>query len=415
MSSFAVVDVETTGLHPSYHHRVVEIAVIVLNDELTVEYEWDSLINPHRDVGATDIHGLNATHLSRAPTFADVAGDLLYLLAGRVFVAHNAQFDLRFIGAELERLDIISTTEAMCTLHMAAAAGLPGRLVDCCAAVGVTHDGAHTAVCDARAVAAALPMLWRRGVSDEPQAFAYAPDQQLSRTGRRWTRVDAGSPAPNMSFLSHLVDRLPTAAMGAVDAPPGSAFAYADILDRALEDRLLSDHETEELATVASEVGLTLDNVSDIHRSYLTSLVAIALADGVLTSGEQSDLECVADLLCVDRGTLRALTEAAMPAMRHLAQRGRDVGRGNEFAGMSVCFTGASACSVDGEPLTRARSELLAAAAGVVVAPRVTKALDILVVADPNTLSGKAEKARSYGTRIIGERSFWPSLGINVD
>jgi DNA polymerase-3 subunit epsilon len=47
--------------------------------------------------------------------------------------------------------------------------------------------------------------------------------------------------------------------------------------------------------------------------------------------------------------------------------------------------------------------------------PSVTKELDLLVVADPNTQSGKAKKARKYGTRIVHEPVFWRSLGIAVD
>jgi DNA polymerase-3 subunit epsilon len=49
----------------------------------------------------------------------------------------------------------------------------------------------------------------------------------------------------------------------------------------------------------------------------------------------------------------------------------------------------------------------MAATAGLRIAPRVTKSVDILVVADPDTLSGKAKKARDYGVRIIAERPFW--------
>ncbi|WP_407937436.1 BRCT domain-containing protein, partial [Modestobacter caceresii] len=44
---------------------------------------------------------------------------------------------------------------------------------------------------------------------------------------------------------------------------------------------------------------------------------------------------------------------------------------------------------------------------------RVTKALDVLVVVDPESLSGKAEKARSCGTRIMTEASFWRAVGLS--
>jgi DNA polymerase-3 subunit epsilon len=59
--------------------------------------------------------------------------------------------------------------------------------------------------------------------------------------------------------------------------------------------------------------------------------------------------------------------------------------------------------------------EALASDAGLTVARSVTKALNVLVVADPDTMSGKAEKARRYGTRIIAEPVFWRLLGIAVD
>jgi hypothetical protein len=46
---------------------------------------------------------------------------------------------------------------------------------------------------------------------------------------------------------------------------------------------------------------------------------------------------------------------------------------------------------------------------------RVTKALDLLVVGDPETQSSKARMARKYDTRIIAERSFWGRIGVTVD
>ncbi|MGQ0668939.1 MAG: hypothetical protein ACT4PO_04575 [Actinomycetota bacterium] len=41
--------------------------------------------------------------------------------------------------------------------------------------------------------------------------------------------------------------------------------------------------------------------------------------------------------------------------------------------------------------------------------------LDILVVADPNTQSGKARQARKFGTRIMAEAAFWRAIGVQAD
>ncbi len=83
--------------------------------------------------------------------------------------------------------------------------------------------------------------------------------------------------------------------------------------------------------------------------------------------------------------------------------------------GLSVCFTGELQASIDGVRIDRKQAETLAEKHGLVPAKSVTKKLDLLVVADAYTQSSKAEKARSYGIRIMQEMAFWQALGINVD
>ena len=85
------------------------------------------------------------------------------------------------------------------------------------------------------------------------------------------------------------------------------------------------------------------------------------------------------------------------------------------LVGLSVCFTGESICERNGVPLTRSDAEQLAVGAGLTVAVNVTKRLDILVLADPDSMSGKAQKARRYGVRLMAERVFWQQIGVEVD
>jgi DNA polymerase-3 subunit epsilon len=40
----------------------------------------------------------------------------------------------------------------------------------------------------------------------------------------------------------------------------------------------------------------------------------------------------------------------------------------------------------------------------------VTKSLDILVCADPESMSGKARMARDNGIRVIAAAAFWPRI-----
>jgi len=49
------------------------------------------------------IHGLTRERLAGAPSFEQIAPDLLEVLEGRILVAHNAAFDHRFLAAGVER------------------------------------------------------------------------------------------------------------------------------------------------------------------------------------------------------------------------------------------------------------------------------------------------------------------------
>lgn len=100
----AVVDVETTGLSPWRHDRIVEIAVVLLGPDGDIR-EHESLVNPSRDVGPTSIRGISASDVIDAPPFADTAGDVVGLLrhAG-VLAGHNVSFDRNFLIGEFERL-----------------------------------------------------------------------------------------------------------------------------------------------------------------------------------------------------------------------------------------------------------------------------------------------------------------------
>lgn len=102
----AAVGLETTGLSPGQHHRIIELAIVHVGEDDQQQAAWSTLINPLRDFGASAIHGITAADLFNAPTFDDVAGDIADRLRGRVLVAHNLPFDARFLSAEFQRLGI---------------------------------------------------------------------------------------------------------------------------------------------------------------------------------------------------------------------------------------------------------------------------------------------------------------------
>lgn len=101
-----VLDTETTGLDPADGHRIIEICCIELENHLPTDCVFHTLINPEREIPAeaTRVHGLTLEKLSGAPLFADIAEEFLAFIGEAPLVIHNAEFDLKFINAEFERL-----------------------------------------------------------------------------------------------------------------------------------------------------------------------------------------------------------------------------------------------------------------------------------------------------------------------
>lgn len=103
----AAFDVETTGLSAFFGDRVCEVGIVLTQgDEILDSYQ--TLVNPHRPLspGAARVNGLTDAQLLQAPSFAEIAPQVLDRLAGAVLLCHNAPFDLSFLDAELSRLGL---------------------------------------------------------------------------------------------------------------------------------------------------------------------------------------------------------------------------------------------------------------------------------------------------------------------
>ncbi|MCZ2849816.1 DEAD/DEAH box helicase [Modestobacter sp. VKM Ac-2978] len=410
---FAVVDVETTGFSPRLRDRIVEIAIVRTAPDGTVEDSWSTLLNPQRDLGPTHVHGIRGADVLDAPRFLDVAGDVADRLDGAVVVAHNARFDLGFVSSEFTRLGAAPPTwPALCTLALSYRLGAlgGGRLADCLTAESLTHPGEHTALGDATATAELLAVYLRRAGGGTLADLGCVPDvwpEALS-----WSVWPIGGPVrprssrsrPEASPLVTLIRHLPAHSLGSATQPADTA-AYLDVLSRALEDRRLDSAEVRTLADTARAWGLSRSDVHRAHMNYLEALALTALGDGVVTDLEAEDLADVAAALGFGVGEIAAALHAARA---RTPSRSQD----DDLRGLGVCFTGAFQTRIQGQPITRDQAHTLARAAGLIVHERVTKTLDVLVTADPQSLSEKAEKARSYGTRIMTEPNFWRAIGL---
>jgi DNA polymerase-3 subunit epsilon len=416
MAHFAVIDVETTGLNPYRHDRVVEISALLMSNDGSVVREFTSIINPERDVGPTHIHGLSASDVLQAPLFSEVATPLLELLRPSVaLVGHNARFDLSFLNLEFRRLGVeLPQCEVVDTMHLSGG----GTLAACCSCHGIKIEGnSHSAACDALATARLLFALFQKSPTLSTGFSSLQPVSwpALALPTRNPVRRDEArqrqSHAP--TYIQDLARRLPPVVGNA--AVQGAAMAYADLLRRALEDRIIEEDEGKSLVEIALQWGLAFDHIKTIHGEYLRRLVKTACADGVVTTKEQEELRLVARLLGFEEMNQEQLDSLIQSIANDQSQGGLASTDADALKGKCVCFTGEAQCRLKGTPISRELATELAERYGLKVVDSVTKKLDILVVADPNTQSTKAKKARQYGLRIIHEPEFWRILGVEIE
>lgn len=190
---FAVVDVETTGGQPQLHDRITEIAIVPV-DAGRVGAPWSQLVHPGRAIPPmiTALTGISDAMVAPAPRFSEIADEVVGRLDGRVFTAHNASFDRRFVDAELARARGVQLQgAALCTVRLARrlVPALPRRSLDRVTAhFGIRIADRHRAGGDAYATAHVLVRLLElaadRGVSSWPALVQLLGSSPRRRGGR---------------------------------------------------------------------------------------------------------------------------------------------------------------------------------------------------------------------------------------
>lgn len=379
----AVIDVETTGVYNV--DRVAELAIVTMDSAGTVIDEFETLINPHRDLGPIWVHGLTASMLRDAPDFGDVAPHIVARLHGAVVVSHNLPFDTRMVGNELGRANIdIDWGVGVDTLR---ATGC--RLEVACAEYGITPEGAHRALFDARAASQLLLAVAGAFTSSCSPVVAHpllhTPPQHLStREGRCAVAVDV----PYLADLARGVH---------ADA---DVAAYVNLLDRAVADLKLTSDEQNELAVLAEELGLDERGRERAHREFLNGLIDAALEDSIVTDDEHEQLCRVAALLDLDIKLVTRRTNPYRLAEDTIALA----------AGLSVCFTGAAVDEYGNQIDRKSVLEVEAEAHGLVPIDKFRKTCGLVIAADIASESAKVTEARRLGVPVASLTDYRAAL-----
>jgi ATP-dependent DNA helicase PIF1 len=344
MRGWAVVGAITTGY--GEHDRVLEIACDLWGVDGSRQ-RFHTLVNPTRDVGDPTVHGIRASDVTHAPTFAEVWPFLARCLHGYVLVADGLLPLLRVFDSERNYA--------------------PELLVDW--GVGV---------CTREQVGGTFPTGTRTAVD------------RVVATGNLFHQIDTGHLAisPVQTESLHAVGRLLPrggSVVPSLAANPGfdDALNYADMMAAAMTD---PEVNRADLASLAEQFSLGDVDVRRVHEEF-GRLTATAVRRDRNVS--QVELDHVKSTF--------AVLDLPIPADLSAASESVVV---DPQPGWKTCFTG-TALDSRGEVLERDEVLEWAESLGLRTMKSVTKNTDLLVVADRASMSGKARKAQAYGTTIM--------------
>ena len=377
MNRFAVVDTETTGFGKT--DRILEIGIVLVDGNEIVQ-EWETLINPERDISNSNIHGITSVLVSLAPTFSDVIDEISGFLDGRIFVAHNVAFDTKMLNFEVNKVNRdIDFGIPFCTLQ-----ATKMKLEKACDEYGVKNLGAHRALTDARATALILAQVF---TTKEESASVIVKNYDKKSVARIISRSAFDS---NHAGGQQNIRRI--SRNHETHGAEGPLLSYLDALSSLLSDFELTKDERLQLDAWAADLGLTKKEIESANSIFVKSIVEAAERDNYISPTERELITRISKELEI---------ETVISSIANV-----DEIQVSLTAGIRVCFTG-TARDENGAEITREFLESIALSRGLEIVSSVTKtSCDLLVASDKSSMSGKAKKARDYGISVISVPEF---------
>ncbi len=153
---YAIVDIETTGGYAA-SNGITEIAVFI-TDGKNILKRYATLLNPVYTIPryVEALTGITNEMVEFERPFSSIADELYELLADRVFVAHNVNFDYSFVKYHLAKSGYDLNCRKLCTVRLGRQIlpGLQGYgLGKICKHLGIDIESRHRASGDAHATA----------------------------------------------------------------------------------------------------------------------------------------------------------------------------------------------------------------------------------------------------------------------
>jgi DNA polymerase-3 subunit epsilon len=272
----AIIDFETTGLTPGAD-RVVEVSVVRVDPGQEPRLVLDTLVNPHRRVAATEIHGITDSDVQNAPYFHEVAGELLGALDGCVVAAYNVYFDIKFLEFEMANAGIEHQPPHFCLMYMRPMLGLGSRckLQDACHYHGIPYEATHIAAQDAMASGKLLQCYLSELLRRQVRTY----DDLARLRNYKFFKSFANDPFPppsafSLSGCDRLCSRVGHVREVAVDPGRKAIREYWDAIKTVVADLEITDEELQYVVAERKRLGLGKEQIRVVHARAFASAIA---------------------------------------------------------------------------------------------------------------------------------------------
>jgi DNA polymerase III epsilon subunit family exonuclease len=388
-ATFTAIDLETTGLD-AVTDRIVEIGLVKFTADGTIIDEFATLVNnPGSDASARAVHGIDDADLVGAPKTKQVMDEALAFMSGTVLVAHNCDFEERFLASAARRVNRpLPTLVSVCTLQ-SSRRQLEGRAFSLTAmyktATGGWSDQRHTALGDARAVRAVL--LWLLRNAPRPLYLTQGPPTDKAITVQECLLSCRPVPLTRCS-VAELLDSFPQSPKPRT----GDAVQvkkYTALLTEAVHDGRLTYEEADALTRQARLTRLTGTQLRELHQKAWEA-----------THLGTEDVDWIA-LAPVERREMYLLADAL--GLSDLAHRINDViqtcaepvppAEARYLRGLRIAIVG------DSSEVIEMRNH--AESYGAKLAVNITKTVKWMVSDTPNATDSRHTTARKLGLPIV--------------
>lgn len=154
LKKYIVFDLETTGLDPR-KNEIIEIGAVKVEDGNVID-TFSSFVKPKKGVkdAAREVNGITDEMLADAPSINRILPEFKKFIGSCTLIAHNAEFDCKFLYIACARFRMKFTNRYIDTLEMAKKA-YPNmkdhKLSTLCNYFGIENETAHRALSDSQA------------------------------------------------------------------------------------------------------------------------------------------------------------------------------------------------------------------------------------------------------------------------